>query len=445
MMLRRVNRLRALAETIRGNLFLIPAVLLLVAILLAALTTWIDSQLREAGVEPSPFLVTTVDGARAVLGTVASATIAFAGVSISISLLLIQLASSQFSPRVLHGFFRDPFTKWVTGIVIGTFAYCLLTLRVVRVAPGDGGVALVPHISVLVATVLGITSIVAVVALINHSARSMQVGEIIRRITTEGHQQIERLSVDQGSALTESSTVAPTDGGSDPGLVAEAGDDGWVQAIDPDAILTAIPADTVVTLSAFVGGFSARGAALGAVRPVPADPEPVLQAIRRAVLLGRSRTTQQDVGFAFRQLVDIALRALSPGINDPTTAQESLVHIGSLLRGLLSRDLPPAVIEGLQGRRLERPRDPTHDDFVNVAFDQIRVAGARHPSVCIALLEVIGDLVAELERSENRNGLAALRRQARLVIATVEASDALTEDKGRVREVARVRGLVTFA
>lgn len=442
---RRVNRLRALAETLRGNLFLIPAVLLLVAILLAALTTWIDAQVREAGVEPSSFLVTTVDGARAVLGTVASATIAFAGVSISISLLLIQLASSQFSPRVLYGFFRDPFTKWVTGIVIGTFAYCLLTLRVVRVAAGDGGVAVVPHISVLVATVLGIASIVAVVALINHSARSMQVGEIIRRITMEGHQQIERLSVDPSSALTGSSTVALIDRGSDPGLVAEAGDDGWVQAIDPDAILTAIPAETVVTLNAFVGGFSARGTALGTVRPVPADPEPVLQAIRQAVLLGRSRTTQQDIGFAFRQLVDIALRALSPGINDPTTAREALVHIGSLLRGLLSCDLPPAVIEGSHGRRVERPQDPTHDDFVNVAFDQIRVAGARQPSVCIALLEVIGDLVAELERSDNRNGLAALRRQARLVIAGVGASDALTEDKERVEEVARIRGLATFA
>jgi uncharacterized membrane protein len=122
-----------------------------------------------------------------------------------------------------------------------------------------------------------------------------------------------------------------------------------------------------------------------------------------------------------------------------------MVHIGSLLRGLLSCDLPPAVIEGSHGRRVERPQDPTHDDFVNVAFDQIRVAGARQPSVCIALLEVIGDLVAELDRSKNPNGLAALRRQARLVIAGVGASDALTEDKERVEEVARMRGLATFA
>jgi uncharacterized membrane protein len=94
---------------------------------------------------------------------------------------------------------------------------------------------------------------------------------------------------------------------------------------------------------------------------------------------------------------------------------------------------------------VERPQDPTYDDFVNVAFDQVRVAGARQPSVCIALLEVIGDLVAELDRSKNPNGLAALRRQARLVIAGVGASDALTEDKERVEEVARMRGLATFA
>lgn len=440
-------RFRALVEYLRGNLFFVPSVLLALSVLLAALTSWIDAELRAAAVELQPFFVTTVDGARALLGTVASATIAFAGVSISISLLLIQLASSQFSPRVLYGFFRDPFTKWVTGVVIGTFAYCLMILRVVRAAAGDGGVPVVPHVSVLVATVLGIASIVAVVALINHSARSMQVGQIIRRITDDGHEQIARLSTDHAASMAEpGSALAGDEPDPGTGLEVEAGGDGWVQLLDPEAILSAIRPATLVTLHAFVGGFVAAGTVLCTVRPSPPDEEQeaLVGAIRDAIRLGRSRTTQQDIGFVFRQLVDIALRALSPGINDPTTAQECLVHIGSLLRELLGRDLPPAVVEGPEGRRLERPKDLTHDDYVNLAFDQIRVAGRGQPSVCIAMLEVMGELVAELERLGLGERQVALRRQASLVIAGVEDSDVLPEDRERVRAAARARALATF-
>lgn len=437
-------RFRVLTERLRSSLFFIPLVLVVVAIVLSVITTAIDARIRAHHVPLPELVLSTVDSARALLGVIASATIAFAGVSISISLLLIQLASSQFSPRVLYGFFRDPVTKWVTGIVIGTFTYCLLVLRVVR-APGETAAPqVVPHLSVLIATVLGVGSIVAVVILINHSARSMQVGEIIRRITDEGRTQIASLHGRLEGASNDSLPSAP-----DPeavGFTVEAHDDGWVQLLDVERLRQSLPPDTTCELMVFIGGFVSFGSPLCLVRPAPAtdeEEEAVAHGIRQAFHLGRTRTTQQDVAFVFRQLVDIALRALSPGINDPTTAQEVLVHIGSLLQQLLRQQVEPAQGPDDRGREVLRPRDRGFDDYINLAFDQIRLAAASQPAVSITILDVIGGVLAELERAGVDNGVNALQRQARLVVAGLDREHLLPEDIDSVLHAARSRGLPT--
>ena len=436
-------RFRVWTERLRSSLFFIPLVLVLAAVVLSMITTAIDARIRAHHVPLPELVLSTVDSARALLGVIASATIAFAGVSISISLLLIQLASSQFSPRVLYGFFRDPVTKWVTGIVIGTFTYCLLVLRVVR-APGETAAPqVVPHISVLIATVLGVGSIVAVVILINHSARSMQVGEIIRRITDEGRTQIASLH-----GRLEGAAGDPLPTGPDPdtvGFTVEAHDEGWVQLLDVDRLRQSLPPDTTCELMVFIGGFVSLGSPLCVVRPAPSseEEETVAQGIRQAVHLGRTRTTQQDVAFVFRQLVDIALRALSPGINDPTTAQEVLVHIGSLLQQLLRQQVEPAEAPDDRGREVLRPRDRRFDDYVNLAFDQIRLAASTQPAVSITILDVIGGVIADLDRAGVANGVNALRRQARLVVAGLDRQHLLPEDVDAVLHAARSRGLPT--
>ncbi len=111
-------------------------------------------------------------GGRAVLGVIASATIAFAGVAFSVSLLLISMSSSQYSPRVVHGPFRDPFNKRVMGVVIGTFTYCLVVLRAVRSPLEDGGTAVVPSLSIAVAVLLGVATLLTIVGFISHAAHS---------------------------------------------------------------------------------------------------------------------------------------------------------------------------------------------------------------------------------------------------------------------------------
>ncbi len=177
----RVNRY---LETARSSLFLVPTLSVVVAVVLGELALGIDRRLDGSASLPAVF-TSTVNSARAVLTTVATATISFAGVAFSVSLLIIQLGSSQYSPQVVHTLFRDPFNKRVMGIVVGTFTYSLIVLRSVRSPFEEGGDPVIPNLSVVAAVVLGVAAILAVVSFINHSAHSMDISEILQRVARE--------------------------------------------------------------------------------------------------------------------------------------------------------------------------------------------------------------------------------------------------------------------
>jgi uncharacterized membrane protein len=182
-------RLSSLVERIRVSFFFVPVVGVFVGIVAAAVGVWIDSRLDLQGADLPIGATSTVASARAVLSTVAGATISFAAIAFSISLLIIQQASSQFSPRVVHTLFRDPFNKRVMGLVMGTFTYCLVVLRSVRASGEGGGDVVIPNLSVAIAVVLGIATIVSIALFLNHSAHSMDVSQILDRVEKEatGH------------------------------------------------------------------------------------------------------------------------------------------------------------------------------------------------------------------------------------------------------------------
>lgn len=433
-------RLRAAWEGFRTNLFFVPLLFLLAATALAFVTITIDIELRSSDVRLPNLLRSTVDSARSLLVTVASATITVAGISFSISLLLIQLASSQFSPRVLHGFFRDSFTKRVLGLVVGTFAYCLLVIRSVRGPLEEDGAAIVPNISVFVALILGLLSILAIVAFINHSAHSMEVGEILRRISNDTQGQIARLCEPIGKLEADDWQPPPTPPRQVDVYVVRARTDGWVQQIDPKGLLDAADDRGTVLLETRAGEFRIEGTALARIWPAPQDPERAEKEVREAIRLGRARSMQDDLAFGIRQIVDVALRALSPGVNDPTTAQESIVHLGAILRDLLTVDLPKTYHEDDRGRRLFRAKELTHADHVDLAFDEIRRSGSDQIAVAIALISVLGQLQRRLVDAGIEDRIAPLRRQAKLIVRNVTKTVPLPEDLRLVKDKARAEG-----
>lgn len=425
-------RLDALSERLRNSLFFIPMAYVLGAALLGVLAVELDERLLETTSDLPLGLSSTVDGARAILGTVASATITFAGIAFSISLLVIQLASSQYSPRVVRGLLRDPVTKQIMGVVVGTFTYCLVVLRAVRGPLEEEGDAVVPSLSVGIALGLGVVSILAIIAFINHSGHSMDVSHILARASDDGVSAARSLWDDEPPTGSDPERLpdAPADH-----LVVTLSGDGWVRDLDLPHIVASAPAGGTVRLEVEVGHYAVAGTPLCTIWPRPDDPEASCQQARAGVITGNSRTVEQDVGYAVRQLADVALRALSPGINDPTTAQDAVFHQASVLRELLARHPPRLVTPVDEDRILLRPARQGHVELIDLAFDEVRLAAAGMPSVCIYLLEVL-HLLGESIDADGRYAaaVAAIRRQAALIRSGVDRAELGAHDAARIRD-----------
>lgn len=427
----RTARFGAALDRFRGSLFPVPVAFVVVGAILGQALVQLDRWLTDRGRTLSFVPDATAESARAVLSTVATATIGIAGIAFSISLLIIQLASSQYSPRIVHSLFRDPFTKRVMGVVLGTFTYCLVVMGSVH-NPGElGGDAVVPTVSVGVALALGLLSVLATVGFIDHSAHSMDVSKLLHRVTTESLQSAEQSWPAAGVHDAEPEGDPPVE----PGFSVTFDRNGWIQRVDSEALLAVIPAGGTVWLESAVGRYALAGRTMVELWPVPppGDQPAVTAAVRGAVHVGATRTMHQDPAFGIRQLVDVALRALSPAVNDPTTAQDAIFHVAAVLRDLLERDSPSRTRAGAGGRRLLRHELPDHAEIVGLAFDELRPVAANQPTVCIYLLEalhVLGDSPAVAASPER---MELLHTQARLVLEACERADPVAYDLHRVR------------
>ncbi len=423
-------RLSRLVERIRVSLFFVPVLWVLISIVGAAVTIWVDSRLHLQAADLPLGVTSTVPSARAVLSTVAGATMTFAAIAFSISLLIIQQASSQFSPRVVHTLFRDPFNKRVMGLVMGTFTYCLVVLRSVRSFADSGGEVVIPNLSVAIAVVLGIATIISIAAFLNHSAHTMDVSQILEGVEKEasGHARRE-WTVAESDSPSPASVSAPVH----PAHVVRFDRSGWVQQIDTSALLACLPDETTAWVHTYPGRYAIRGAPLCALSAAPEHIQATEHAILATVSTGSTRTMQQDISFGLREMVDVGLKALSTGINDPTTAQDSIFHIAAVLAELLRRDPPHRELSGENGRRVVLVDQPSGDDLVRLAFGELRRAAATQPTVCIYLLEALHLLREGLDATGLPSRTAVLVEQARLVVDGCEAANVLPADLDEVR------------
>lgn len=435
-------RLGALVERVRASLFFVPTASVVGAVLLGLLSMHVDTKLDQSAVELPFGLSSTVDSARAVLTTVAGATITFAAIAFSISLLVIQLGSSQYSPRVVHTLFRDPFNKRVMGLVIGTFAYCLIVMRSVQSALGDSADPVVPNISVSLAVLLGLVAILATVAFIDHSAHTMDISEILERVSRDAIALICSIwSEEEGEEEEEEEEeedpddeARPEPAPSEPGHELWFDRTGWVQQVDFEALVGCAPEGGTIVLDTFPGHYAIAGTTLCTVTPPPSDSEETERRIRVTIGIGETRTMQQDVSYGLRQLVDVALKALSPGVNDPTTAQDAIFHAAAVLGEALRRNPPPTTRHGAGERRLLLPQQHAPDQLVRLAFDEVRRAAVDQPAVCVYLLEALGKLRSSLQARRLDDRVGALDEQARLILAGCEAAGLLRDDLDLVRD-----------
>lgn len=417
--------IRSVYERVRDSLFALPAAL----ILLLGGAAWAARGIDGLLPPETPWLLrTTVDSTRAILQTVATATITVAGIVFSMTAVVVQLATSQLSPRVTQGILRDRFQQITVGVSVGTFVYALLVLSRVR------GTEELPFyrfdFSATMAVLLGVVSMVLIVFFIDRTMRNMRIDTIIRRLGDTVNAAIARLPERDPNA--EADAPLPD---VKAGTTVEVHRTGWVVYIDFDEILRAIPSDTLVRIDLRVGDFITRREV--AARTWPEVDEATENHISGAVIVSRSRSVSTDPAYGIRQMVDIALRALSPSLNDPTTASDVVRHLGGPVQNVLLRALPGRVVTDEGGRRIYLPRVLTHSDYVHEAFGEIRLSAGDQPHVLYALIETLASLRDVVEAAGHVGRLRALEAEADLTLETVQKSPLPDADKGRLLDFAR--------
>ena len=422
-------RVAAALYRFRESLFFLPAIIVLLGAGLAEATATVDDALGADRPVPLTLDVNS-NAATWLLSTVAGATITAAGVVFSLTVVSLQLASGQFSPRVMRSFIRDRLSQVVIGLLIATFVYSVLTLRHV---PGEA-TAPAPRVSLTVAVALTVTTVLLIVAHLDHLARGLQVGEVARSIAAEGEQVIDAMVQGARGEHPGPDVRSPHPGG---GLVVPAPRDGWVTQAPSDRMLAAVPPGTTVRFDTRNGAYVHEGEPLVTLWPVPADAAAVRRRLAPTVVVANTRTMQEDVDFAIRQLVDIGLRALSSAVNDPTTAVEVTLRLGSLLRKLFDTELPPRTVAGPEGRVLLRPWDLSHDEYVAHAFDQLRQAAPSQSQVVATLLRVLRMLALHARSSRRPELVPALQSQSDRLLEAVRLEAGLhPEDLARLEAVA---------
>ncbi|MBE9192119.1 DUF2254 domain-containing protein [Gloeocapsopsis crepidinum LEGE 06123] len=400
-------------ESLHTSLWFIPSLMVLGAIFIAYITLSLDHQ-EYTFMTSLPLTYTRgPDGARAILSTVAGSMVTVATTAFSIVIVALQLASGQFGPRLLRNFMRDTGNQIVLGTFISTFIYCLFVLRTIN---GQDDEEFVPHFSVTFSIVLAAVGVAVLIYFLHHAATSIQAQQIISNVGQELDETIERLFPNKIGQSEPADRDVMADIPRDFEREAEsirAKVGGYIQGVDNDELMQlATEDDLLIRLNYRPGDFIVKGSDLVAIFPGKPANKKLAEKINGLFVVGNQRTPQQDVEFCVNQLVEIAVRALSPGINDPFTAIQCVDQLSAALCHLAQRNVPSPYRYDDNKKLRVIAESVSFADMVDAAFNQIRQYGQSSVGVTIRLLEAIAR-ISECTRSKEQR--AALLRQAQMI------------------------------
>lgn len=404
-----MKKLRQFWRYLWASLWFLPSVLVLAAVVLAVILVDLGTRLDAEALQNWPRLFGAgAAGSRGMLQVIATSMITVAGVVFSITIAALAQASSQYSSRVLRKFMSDRTNQLVLGVFVSIFVYCLVVLRTIR--GGDEG-AFVPSLAVLGGIALSFVGIGFLIYFIHHIATSVQAAYIIAGVAHETRQAVDHLFPQNLGEAPAEDIVEPV-----PALLAErtaypvsARHTGYIQSVDMGALLAfARERQLVVHMEHGIGDFAIEDTVLVSLLPhgradVVIDDATVDQ-LNEAYAIGRQRTVVQDAAFGIRQIVDVAVRALSTGINDTTTAVLCVDHLAAILVRLAQRHIEsPYRYEGAELRVIAR--GPTFDDLLAGAYDEIRRNGAGHVTVSNRLIRALNLLGGVTTGRQRRRAL----------------------------------------
>jgi len=410
-------------DAIRSSYWFVPTLMALAAIALSLLSTALDQWLDSGWARGFTWLsFNTAAGARAVLSTIAGSMITVAGVTFSITIATVAYATAQLGPHLLGNFMRDPSNQITLGTFIATFLYCLLVLRTVHGGEGDAGSELfIPHLGIMLALILALASLGVLIFFIHHTPRSIQASEVIARVGEELNGKLATLFPGRiGAAPPESARPAEAAAAfpTDRSRAVRADASGYITHLDAEGLLElAKERDLVLRLVRQPGDFVSEGDLLAQIAHLEGDDD-IESRVRLSIALGRERTQAQDLLFLVQQLVEISVRALSPGVNDPYIAISCLDWLGSGLSNLGRRSAPSGYRYDDDGRLRVIMASLTFEDVAAAIFDEIRPHASRDLCVTLHLLAVVGRI---LETTTHPPYRAALLEHAAALKVSAEA------------------------
>ncbi len=423
-----MKHLKRLWSNLDSSFWFVPSVILAFSVALAVALIHLDSSKGEQWLARWPRLFgASAEGARGMLSTIAGSMMTVVGVTFSMILVTLALASSQYTSRILRNFMRDRVTQVVLGIFAGIFTYCLIVLRTIRSA-GDG--SFVPDLAAAFGVVLAIGGIGVLILFIHHIADSIQASSIIASVAAKTMGAVDRLfpeklrqarvddAEDQTSlALPERNWQAvPAEG------------NGYIQSVDNATLLRlAREHKTIVRMERGIGEFVVHGTPLASLALDEPPAKEIVADLQAAYSIDRHRTVDQDCAFGIRQLVDIALRALSPGINDTTTGVMCVDYLTAILARLATRKFPSSHRHE-EGELRVITIGPTFAGLVSKSFDQIRGSAVGNLGV---MLRMLGALQTIGSRTTSPCRRRALREEVQWIAEMAERTIESPHDRER--------------
>lgn len=429
---------------LRASLWFIPGLMLISAIAMALGFIELDAWVGDQWLQRFPRVFGLgADGSRGMLVAIASSMLTVAALIFALTLNAMMQASGQFTPRIFRNFMRDRANQFALGYFVSIFVYCLVVLRTIR---SGEDVQFVPSLAVLAGLLFALAGVLVLIFVIHHIANSLQITNIIHNIVDETKKTIQIMlpskRADDSLIDNEKTTWLSTEDAfwiKIPALKC-----GYIQHVDINCLLKFSQENQLILrMERGVGQFVGRGATLISVHSniqnhaVHSIETAKIKALNQFYGIDNHRTIEHDIDFGIRQIADIALKALSPGVDDTTTAVTCIDFIGEILGEIARRELPKSIRATKNGGRV-MVKSPNFKDYVESAFDQIRISGKANLVIFNRLLEA-AKFTAECTTDYNRR--AILQQQIGLIaeyaMQTLETNDEKNKLSEKITEVNR--------
>jgi uncharacterized membrane protein len=422
---------------VRLSFWFVPSLIVVVSIVIAVALIEVDSTGIDRWLVRWPRLFGAgADGARGMMSTIAGSMMTVVGVTFSMILVVLTLASSQYTSRILRNFTRSRVTQVVLGVFAGIFTYSLIVLRTIR--GGDEG-AFVPSLAVFFGFVMALGGVVALMFFIHHIASSIQASTIIASVAQETITAMDRLFPEQlGQGPGEDDdeqSLRPLAQRKWQAVPSE--ESGYIQSVNNAVILRlARDGNTIVRMEHGIGEFVVQNTKLFSLALEDPPDQKTMAALLAAFSISSHRTVEQDVAFGIRQIVDVALKALSPGITDTTTAVMCVDYLTAILARIAPRPIP-STHRYEEGELRVIAKGPSFESLLAESFDQIRSSAKGDVAILSRMLDAYDTLASVTAHPHRRR---ALRDQVQWIAELAERSVESAHDRATIdRRLAGVR------